>query len=736
MPPKLLHNSLIGWGSLFGATTTKATPVGLIGLPLSGATMSTPGTNIPTVSLSGLGKKGPSVSEEGGEAGEVPKSVTAGTFKGGSADFEAGRTQFHHSITAIAAGTRHIAALTSIGNIIAMGSNRYGQVGQPVMATAAPSFGDGGGDSSSSSATDAAAKAAVAGMGAEQLPYYYDLGYEEIRRQTGASQRDISLDDNIPTRVASGCNHNLFFRPGTTNVICFGNNNVGQLGLGHKQMCLNTEGFAEWDRALPWARPEDRQSGIADIVCGQMHTLITFRNGAIYGCGSNLVGELGVGDMYVDGQPRRIITEGTIVKKGKEERTAVRQVAAGMNFTLFLTNEGRVYSAGSNNSNQIAIATNTPEPFLINRGMISLPSAAMMDASSAEAAAAAAAAETTSAASSTALVRIRHIGACTEMGVFVTSKNEVLVRGVLSDVGFVTGSRFHAVLPLPEDRCADGRAYPHYHPEIVRVVAKESNVLLVYADGRVVGFGSNNDGQVKMTSIAVMKGSEAEASVAVRGVGGSTAAADGLLGDGASGGKRAVNLELGKYCNEVALVLPKPLVTSPPPSSSASSSAYGGSFNSLHLCHGFNFGFALDTNPACGYEEALVAHYRRDREARRARGEATESVLMTEAVFPPIPPDLGAKPAKRLLGGGANGGNYRRAVRGPRVASGLSPAAAAAVMGAGAGGAAGAGEAASASSAAAAPSAASTSSAVPAQGGSGKVSMEEMIRRRRSKLSF
>lgn len=633
--------------------------MGLLGLPLGGS------------SLKGLGE---------GSSTSTPTSSSQ----------ESNTTNFHHHLIAISAGTKHLCALTSDGNIIAMGSNRYGQVGQPVMATAAPSFGDQNDERKVNGNSSP-----LVSSESEQLPYFYDLGFEDARRLMATSHQtnsQRSTNDMIPTHVVSGCNYNIFYRPGTTNVIAFGNNVMGQLGLGHKQQCLDVEGFVEWDRTVPWASIEDAKSGIKEVVCGQMHTMIIFNSGAVYACGSNMCGELGLDDTNIDGTPRLVRTEGVIVKKDKPG-TQIKQVACGMNFTLFLTQEGRVFATGSNNSCQIPTLCKVPEPYPIHRGQFSLSKAALATTSSSiaphssEAFAAAPLGATATVAAP--LVRIKHIAATSEMAVFVTVKNEVITRGAISEIGFSSGSRFHVVLPLEEDRCTNGRSLPHVHPEIVRVVARETNVLVVYSDGRVVGFGCNTDGQVKISKLDC---------------------ADPRKADEKS--HQSINLASGKFMDEVALVLPKP-------AASASSVV---PTDKLHLCIGLSFGCALDTSPECLYEDGLVDYYRAERERRRAMGEITEKVLMSELVFPPIPKRFG-EPDLDMPN---TGGTYRRATRGAREAATTVNRT-------------------SGTSTKSASDSTTTTSltnetvenplSIPGSG-SGKTSLDELVKRRRAKLKF
>src|SRR5436853_2253235 len=74
-----------------------------------------------------------------------------------------------------------------------------------------------------------------------------------------------------------------------------------------------------------------------NISTGFSHTLLLKFNGQVYSCGSNNLGELGLGDTITKNSPILINSLNNIV-----------QVSAGNSFSLALDNIGNVYSFGSN----------------------------------------------------------------------------------------------------------------------------------------------------------------------------------------------------------------------------------------------------------------------------------------------------------------------------------------------------------------------------------------------------
>lgn len=113
-------------------------------------------------------------------------------------------------------------------------------------------------------------------------------------------------------------------------LLCWGANSHGQLGLGY-----SSEQEAVPQRLSP-PRP------LATVVGGGGHTLALDSAGALFGCGWNQAGQLGLPEpaavsrfCRVDGVP------------------AASAVAAGWDFSLALLTDGSVVAAGSNRYGQL-----------------------------------------------------------------------------------------------------------------------------------------------------------------------------------------------------------------------------------------------------------------------------------------------------------------------------------------------------------------------------------------------
>ncbi|CCD14055.1 unnamed protein product [Trypanosoma congolense IL3000] len=157
-----------------------------------------------------------------------------------------------------AAGHKHVALITREGNLITFGDNRYGQTAAPVEEQA-PSCCD--------EPTYDRQRPAVARRVTQEVsaaPLYIDLD--------GAFARG-------ETRVVCGSNYTIVYQPGGRRAIAFGNNHVGQLGIGHKNPVSAVRGFAEWNLAAEWWG--GNSSVIHTVTCGFNHAVLQLSSGAL-----------------------------------------------------------------------------------------------------------------------------------------------------------------------------------------------------------------------------------------------------------------------------------------------------------------------------------------------------------------------------------------------------------------------------------------------------------------------
>lgn len=95
----------------------------------------------------------------------------------------------------------------------------------------------------------------------------------------------------------------------------------------------------------PFKEPKSREATIkiVNAACGDAHTVFLSEEGRAYSCGSNSHGQLGIGKKP-DGLSGNEMMA-SIVTSLKE--FALTQVAAGAQHSLFLTRSGEVYSCGN-----------------------------------------------------------------------------------------------------------------------------------------------------------------------------------------------------------------------------------------------------------------------------------------------------------------------------------------------------------------------------------------------------
>lgn len=133
-------------------------------------------------------------------------------------------------------------------------------------------------------------------------------------------------------KVVSGANFGCFLKT-TGDVYVWGDNTFAQLGAAgdDSQKPLWLCGSAK------------------DISAGGRHLLVLKKDGAVYGCGSNVTGALGLKD-----------TEDNVTIK--QIASGCSSVAAGVDFSLILTKDGVLKSSGANDCGQLGRETDKDTP--------------------------------------------------------------------------------------------------------------------------------------------------------------------------------------------------------------------------------------------------------------------------------------------------------------------------------------------------------------------------------------
>lgn len=141
--------------------------------------------------------------------------------------------------------------------------------------------------------------------------------------------------------MAGGLNHVLALT-GDGKVFAWGNQNNGQLGpLGL--------GVSDCSRAVPIQVPIPGDRAVKAIAAGASHSLALTVDNKVYAWGLNEHDELGRGvtvpELLRDKNPEEV--------KGLPTGVVIKDVAAGFNFSMALTEEGHVYAWGENGRGQL-----------------------------------------------------------------------------------------------------------------------------------------------------------------------------------------------------------------------------------------------------------------------------------------------------------------------------------------------------------------------------------------------
>ncbi len=140
-----------------------------------------------------------------------------------------------------------------------------------------------------------------------------------------------------PCQISAGASHSLVLCD-DGSVYSFGENDSGQLGLGHKNHQFTPQ-LIPIIPMLRGARP-------CQVSAGYYHSLILCDDGSVYGFGYNHYGELGLGHNTNQSTPQLISILG-------EARPC--QISAGGHYSLILCDDGSVYGFGFNPSGQLGL---------------------------------------------------------------------------------------------------------------------------------------------------------------------------------------------------------------------------------------------------------------------------------------------------------------------------------------------------------------------------------------------
>jgi alpha-tubulin suppressor-like RCC1 family protein len=162
------------------------------------------------------------------------------------------------------------------------------------------------------------------------------LGYNYFGLNYQSTPKLLTLPNGKRAKQVVASNRNSFILCEDGSLYGFGSNTCGQLGLGHTR-----DQFTPKLLILP-----DSKKAKQVAISSAFHTFILCEDGSLYSFGSNLYGQLGLGDRNDRYTPQLLI-----LPDSKE----AKQVVTGQNRTFILCEDGSLYGFGCNLYGQLGL---------------------------------------------------------------------------------------------------------------------------------------------------------------------------------------------------------------------------------------------------------------------------------------------------------------------------------------------------------------------------------------------
>jgi alpha-tubulin suppressor-like RCC1 family protein len=409
-----------------GSTTDRHTPV-QVDIPFA------PGATTPTLTLTNL-----TGTDNGSQYG-VRLANTEGTTCSNATTLPI-QPAGAPPVTAVAAGNEHSLYVTGDGKLWAMGSNRFGRLGDgsttyrrtPVQVTAhgaAPVIAVAAGDFHSLYVT---ADGKLWAMGDN---FYGKLGDGTTTDRLTPVQ--VTAHGVAPViAVTAGKWHSLY----VTNdgkLWAMGNNSAGQLGDG-----------STTDRLTPVQVTAHGAAPVIAVAASEYHSLYATGNGKLWAMGANFRGQLGDGSTTDRHTPVQVTAHGA---------ARVIAVAAGNWHSLYVTADGKLWAMGRNDHGQLSDGTTTDRHMPVP---VTAHGAA----------------------------RVIAVAAGGLHSLHVTADGKLWAMGYNDDGQLGDGTTTNRHTPVP--------VTAHGAARVIAVAAGTLHSLYVTGDGKLRAMGYNDDGQL------------------------------------------------------------------------------------------------------------------------------------------------------------------------------------------------------------------------------------------------